>query len=145
MQPQRLLIQFLPRHDFFHHRLGISDHEKRTMPCRQTADNLRAEYLVGCVPLPELHRPAERRRKIEHFLLTQNLRQIVIKIPGLFRIIQHENIRTSHHLRTSCGHTAEQQRSGRRAQSFRENRPRGTVLQSLCQSLYRLMPCIEGL
>ena len=75
----------------------------------------------------------------------QNLRQVVIKIPGLFRIIQHENIRTSHHLRTSCGHTAEQQRSGRRAQSFRENRPRGTVLQSLYQSLYRLMPCIEGL
>ena len=145
MQPQHLLIQFLPRHDFFHHRLWISDHEKWAMSCRQTADDLRAEYLVGRIPLPELHRPAERRRKIEHFLVTQNLRQVVIKISSLFRIIQYENIRTSHHLRTSRSQTAEQQRSGRRAQSFRENRPHGTVLQSLCQSLYRLMPCIEGL
>ena len=145
MQHQCPFLQALLRHDLLHHRVGIGHDEQRAATGRKAANDLRAQDFVGRIALPELHRAAERRREIKHLLFAQDLRQVVVKITRLLGIVQNKQKGTARHLRAGHGQPAEQQRSGRGAKPLGEHRPHGSVLQRPRQSLYRLMPRIQGL
>ena len=77
------------RNNLLHQSFRISYHHTWSRIIGQPVQHFGSQYFVGSVELTQFYCFFERRRKIKHFIGSQYLFQVVIKIPGFIGIVHH--------------------------------------------------------
>ena len=87
------LVEAALRHHKFAERLGTGDNVQSlgSCLCRESAQRLGAQYLVGGVALSVLHRTTIRRWEEQHVVGAEYLREVVVEVACLLVVLQNEN------------------------------------------------------